>query len=139
MSNCVFCNIVSGKQPTDFVYEDEEIIVFNDIRPAAKFHYLAIPKKHIQDVNSLTIEDIPFLERLIAIGKNVLKEAGCSIDDARIGFHVPPFNSIAHLHLHFIAPVSDLSFWSRIAFRPNTWWFATAEAILENLKSKQAQ
>lgn len=46
-----------------------------------------------------------------------------------LGFHVPPFNSINHLHLHVISPVPadnpDSGIFSRYAFRSNTWWFST--------------
>lgn len=56
MSSCIFCNIVSGAQPTEFLYEDENLLVFNDIKPASKFHYLVITKQHIKNVKSLTEE-----------------------------------------------------------------------------------
>lgn len=58
-ANCVFCGICAKKQPAEFLYEDDEVVVFKDIKPAAKHHYLSVPIKHIQDVNKLTREDKP--------------------------------------------------------------------------------
>ncbi|KAK4877327.1 hypothetical protein RN001_009833 [Aquatica leii] len=135
MSNCIFCKIISGQEPTDIIYQDEDVVIIKDIKPAAKFHYLAIPKIHIKDVKALTVEHRKLIENLIDLGKMVLKDNGCNVEDLRIGFHVPPFNSISHLHLHLIAPVSEMNFLSRMIFKPNTWWFATADFILENLSS----
>ncbi|KAK5642595.1 hypothetical protein RI129_008762 [Pyrocoelia pectoralis] len=131
-SKCIFCNIILGKE--GLIYEDDEMIIFKDIKPAAQYHYLAVPKRHIKNVNELTTNDKELVEKLINVGKQVLQESGADINDLRMGFHVPPFNSISHLHLHLITPTSGMGFLSRRIFQPNTWWFATAEYILENLK-----
>ena len=45
--NCLFCRIIKGEIPSSKVYEDEEILAFKDINPAAPIHVLVIPKKHI--------------------------------------------------------------------------------------------
>ena len=47
MDDCVFCKIIKGEIPSEKVYEDDEIIAFKDINPAAPIHILVIPKKHI--------------------------------------------------------------------------------------------
>ncbi|MBQ4269051.1 MAG: histidine triad nucleotide-binding protein [Clostridia bacterium] len=46
MENCIFCKIVKGEIPSPRLYEDDEMIVINDIEPKAKLHYLCIPKTH---------------------------------------------------------------------------------------------
>jgi galactose-1-phosphate uridylyltransferase len=56
---CVFCDIVNKKTNTVILFEDEELIAFKDIKPAASHHYLIIPKKHIPNVKSLTTNDKP--------------------------------------------------------------------------------
>ncbi len=47
--NCIFCKIANGELKSDIVYQDEKILIFKDIEPAAPIHLLAIPKKHIKD------------------------------------------------------------------------------------------
>ena len=47
MEDCIFCKIIKGEIPSDKVYEDDEILAFRDINPAAPIHILVIPKKHI--------------------------------------------------------------------------------------------
>lgn len=74
--------------------------------------------------------------KLISEGKKVLVEKGGDPNDVRLGFHLPPFNSVSHLHLHIISPESQLPFLSRWVFKPDSWWFATADQILEKINSK---
>ena len=55
--NCIFCKIINKQIPAEVVYEDEDILSFRDIQPAAPIHILVIPKKHIARVTDLSIED----------------------------------------------------------------------------------
>ena len=57
MSDCLFCKIVAGKIPAQKVYEDEDILAFNDINPARPVHVLVIPKKHITSLATVVAED----------------------------------------------------------------------------------
>ena len=50
MEDCIFCKIIKGEIPSEKVYEDEEILAFKDIQPAAPIHILVIPKKHITNL-----------------------------------------------------------------------------------------
>lgn len=56
-SACIFCNIVNKLEGTEILFEDEEVCVFRDIKPASRFHILTVPKRHIEDVKSLTSDD----------------------------------------------------------------------------------
>lgn len=57
MEDCIFCKIIKKEIPADVVYEDDEIIAFRDIQPAAPIHILVIPKKHIPSLAYLENED----------------------------------------------------------------------------------
>lgn len=61
MSNskpCVFCDIVAGKSPETIIeFDNEHIVIFRDIRPASDYHYLAVPKNHMQNVRECTVDD----------------------------------------------------------------------------------
>lgn len=46
MSSCIFCDIVAGRQPASFVYQDERCSAFMDIRPVNRGHVLVIPNEH---------------------------------------------------------------------------------------------
>ncbi len=53
MADCLFCKIIKGEIPSNKVYEDDEILAFKDINPAAPIHILVIPKKHITSLAHL--------------------------------------------------------------------------------------
>lgn len=56
--NCEFCKIVSGDSAdTNIEFDNERIVIFKDAKPASDYHYLAVPKVHIEDGRKLTIND----------------------------------------------------------------------------------
>lgn len=55
-NKCIFCKISTGDVPSEMLHEDEEIAIFKDIKPAAKHHYLAIPKMHLRNAKYLTTD-----------------------------------------------------------------------------------
>ena len=133
---CIFCQIATKEKESAIVYEDDDVLVFPDIRPAARHHYLVIPRIHVGDPKSLCGKDIGLVERLVAVGKQVLQEKDVDTEDSRMGFHWPPFNSVQHLHLHAISPVSEMGFIARHVYRPDSWWFVTASWLLESLRKQ---
>jgi len=102
--DCVFCNYKTQK----VVVEGETLVLFEDIKPMAKHHFLCIPKEHIKNINSLTKEHIPMLKQMKEMAIEYLtktfKDEGVTKDIIKFGFHVPPFTSIPHLHMHCIVP-----------------------------------
>ena len=60
--DCIFCKIVNKEIDTNILYEDDKILIFNDIEPKAPVHFLAIPKKHIESANDIN-EENNFLNR----------------------------------------------------------------------------
>ncbi|XP_060066881.1 adenosine 5'-monophosphoramidase HINT3-like [Ylistrum balloti] len=133
---CIFCKIARGQDDkTNILYENEELVIFKDIKPATRHHYLIIPKQHIKDPKNLNYSHLPLVERLVEAATDFLKQQNAAVDEARLGFHWPPFNSISHLHLHAISCTSEMGFIARGIFRPNTLWFVTAEWLVRRLKA----
>ncbi|XP_022909919.1 adenosine 5'-monophosphoramidase HINT3-like [Onthophagus taurus] len=124
---CIFCKICAHKEEAAILYEDGEFIVFKDIKPATEHHYLVIPKIHIKGANVLTKEHLPMLEKMEHLAKQILQEQGASLDDIRLGFHWPPFNSINHLHLHAMGPAKNMGIISKSIFKPDSFWFVTLD------------
>ena len=74
-------------------------MVFEDIKPGAALHYLAIPKRHIRDITHLKPQDIDLVMHLRSVGEQTLEKNGFT---GRMGYHEPPFNSMFHLHMHIV-------------------------------------
>ncbi|XP_043938190.1 histidine triad nucleotide-binding protein 3-like [Protopterus annectens] len=136
-SRCIFCRIGSGEEKTtELLHNGEEFVCFKDIRPGAPHHYLVVPKKHIGNCKTLKQEHIPLVQRMMEVGRRVLQQNRVTdLEDVRLGFHWPPFCSISHLHLHVLAPASQLGFLSRLIYRINSYWFITADQLIETLKT----
>ncbi|KAI8973036.1 HIT-like domain-containing protein [Pilobolus umbonatus] len=119
---CVFCHIESDSQAR-IVATTQNLIAFHDRAPASHLHLLIIPRKHIKNIKTLEEEDRYLLNEMTALGQALMKDQG--IQDTsliRMGFHVPPFTSINHLHLHVIAlPFKNK--WSELVFTAGHRWF----------------
>lgn len=134
---CIFCRIAKGQTDTELLHSDDDFVCFQDHRPQATHHYLVVSKAHIPSLKHLNSDHVPTIKRMAEIGKEVLCKQNGNLDDYRAGFHWPPFLMVQHLHLHVLAPESQLGFINRhIVFRKDSWVFTTAEASIEYLRSK---
>ncbi|XP_029588743.1 histidine triad nucleotide-binding protein 3-like isoform X2 [Salmo trutta] len=69
------------------------------------------------------------VERMEEIGKNIAEGR------KRMGFHMPPFSSVPHLHLHVIAPASQMSIRSLSHYGPQSYWFITMDRMVQQLRT----
>jgi histidine triad (HIT) family protein len=103
VSDCIFCRIVAGQIPAKKVYEDDDILAFNDINPARPVHVLVIPKKHIASLATATAADTPVLGKMLAIANEIATAQGSPdgfriiINTGRVGQQEVP-----HLHIHIV-------------------------------------
>jgi len=113
MDNCLFCKIAAKQIPSSVVYEDEELLAFKDINPAAPVHLLVIPKKHFSSLSDCSADDAPLLGRMLALAPRLAEEHGVSVAydaDGKPGRgYKTLINSgpdggqeVYHLHLHVI-------------------------------------
>ena len=104
MNDCIFCKIIAGDIPTKKIYEDEEMLAFNDIRPQAPVHFLLIPKKHIASLLDAETEDAPMLGRLLLKAKELAAELGCGEKGGRFVINAKQHGgqTVDHLHLHIL-------------------------------------
>ncbi|MBN3305746.1 HINT3 protein, partial [Amia calva] len=115
---------------------DGDLACFKDIKPGAPQHYLVVPVKHVGNCRSLTKDHVPLVEKMVEVGKSVLQKNNITdLSDVRLGFHWPPFSSVNHLHLHVLAPASEMGFMSKIFYRIDSYWFVTAEQLIQRLNS----
>ena len=102
--DCLFCKIVKREVPSEFLYEDDDFVVFKDIKPAAPVHLLIVPKKHIRSINDLQKEDGKIISDLFMVAKKMAKEQGVNESGYKLLFNVEKGGGqvIFHVHLHLI-------------------------------------
>lgn len=101
---CIFCDIVAGKVETELLYEDEQVIAFNDLNPQAPIHVLIIPKQHIETVNDLTAEHQTALSHMYQAAKQLAEQFGLSEAGYRLvmNCNTAGGQSVYHIHLHLL-------------------------------------
>jgi histidine triad (HIT) family protein len=104
MEDCIFCKIISGEIPSQKLYEDDKIYVFNDINPEAPIHFLVIPKEHIANVNELTEENSDILAHIFLQIKKLVKELGIDNSGYRVITNTgdDAGQTVHHMHFHVI-------------------------------------
>lgn len=101
MKHCLFCRIVRGELPAKKIYEDDEVLVFHDIHPAAPVHFMLIPKIHRDSLAHCTAEDAPLLGKMLMLAPQLAKEQGLE-DGFRTVINTGSGGGqeIYHLHIH---------------------------------------
>lgn len=99
--NCIFCKIAAGQIPAQKVYEDDELLAFKDIHPAAPVHLLIIPKLHLPSMAEAGPEHEALLGRMMTLAPRLAREQGAS-NGFRIVVNTGPDGGqeVYHLHLH---------------------------------------
>ncbi len=103
MDNCIFCKIVRKELPCNKIYEDEDLLAFNDIHPVAPVHFLLIPKLHIDSLTEIQDHHQNLVGKMLLLASRLAKEQGCDdgfrtiINTGRVGGQ-----EVLHLHFHII-------------------------------------
>jgi len=105
MEDCLFCKIVKGVIPSNKVYEDDEMLAFYDINPAAPIHILIIPKKHITSLAHLKKEDEALIGRIYTKINEIANEKGFKEKGYRVIVNCGEDGGqeVMHLHFHILA------------------------------------
>ena len=103
MSDCLFCKTIAGEIPSNKVYEDDEILAFNDVAPQAPVHFLIVPKKHMASLDDTTDEDAALLAHIMLKIKDIAKDLGLE-NGYRVVINTGEdgMQSVKHLHVHVL-------------------------------------
>jgi histidine triad (HIT) family protein len=113
LDNCIFCKIAAGQIPSKLLHEDEDLIAFHDINPAAPVHVLIVPRQHIPTLADCTEQDAALLGKMMLLAPRLAQQLGCGYeadaDGSGSGGFKTLFNTgpdggqeVYHLHLHVI-------------------------------------
>jgi histidine triad (HIT) family protein len=101
---CLFCKIAAKEIPSKVAFEDDQVIAFYDINPAAPVHVLIVPKKHIPDLLALTGEDDGLVAHIHQIANRLAADLGVADKGFRLVNNCggDGGQTIEHLHFHLL-------------------------------------
>ena len=110
-STCLFCRIVRRELPATIVYENDEVLAFQDIAAKAPVHLLIIPKTHVDGLQALAGSDAAIVSSLFACASRLATQSGIASSGYRTVINVGPDGgqTVFHLHVHLLGG------------RPMTW------------------
>jgi diadenosine tetraphosphate (Ap4A) HIT family hydrolase len=126
-----FGAILRGESPARVFAETATLLAFEDRSPQADLHALIIPKREIGSVFDLRSSDLPMLYEMKVMADELVADSS-----AKFVFHVPPFNSVQHLHLHVLSPVHSMSIVGRLKYWYETRWCASWESVVTRLEQE---
>ena len=108
--SCIFCKIIAGEIPSTKVYEDDKVLAFHDINPAAPVHILVVPKAHIADVNGITEENKSVMGDIFLAAKRIAAEKGLPEKGYRLLVNngKAAGQEVFHLHVHIFGGKDSL-------------------------------
>jgi diadenosine tetraphosphate (Ap4A) HIT family hydrolase len=134
----VFGKILEGEVSSRSFGETKEIYAFEDRSPKAELHGLVIPKRFVKSVFSLKEKDVELLQEMRQLGLDIVQEQqpeAFQNSDFIFCFHIPPFNSVDHLHMHVLAPATKMNFVYRyIKYNCPARWCISDLQVIERLK-----
>ena len=104
-NDCLFCKIIKGEIPSTKVYEDEDVLAFKDINPAAPIHILLIPQKHIDSLADVKEEDGELIAKMHRIVNVIAEQEGFRESGYRLIVNCGKDSGqeVMHLHFHILA------------------------------------
>ena len=138
----VFGDILRGELPASVYAESDTLLTFRDRSPRAPLHGLVIPKRYIMGVRNLSPDDLNTVTEMKEMALDVIRKEqpeAYSEEDYTLCFHIAPFNSVDHLHLHVLAPASSMDYIFRYGkYRNGTIWCTGVDDVIGRLKMGQS-
>ncbi|QEL10571.1 histidine triad nucleotide-binding protein [Kushneria phosphatilytica] len=100
----LFDQIINREIPAEIVFEDDQVLAFNDINPQAPTHVLIIPKKPIATLNDITEDDLELVGRLHLTAAHIARERGIAEEGYRVVMNCNEYGgqTVYHIHLHLM-------------------------------------
>jgi histidine triad (HIT) family protein len=104
MKDCIFCKIVNKEIPSEKVYEDENILAFEDINPKAPVHILLVPKLHFTSLNEIPEDKKGLIGDMLLAAKKIAAQKKIDKKGYRIVLNTGKESGqeVSHIHFHLL-------------------------------------
>jgi histidine triad (HIT) family protein len=104
MTDCIFCDIVAGLAPANFIHQDELCVAFMDIHPINPGHVLVVPRQHAILLPELDAASVGHLLLVAQQVDTALRHSGlrCEGVNLFLADGRPAGQEVMHVHLHVI-------------------------------------
>jgi histidine triad (HIT) family protein len=103
MTDCLFCKIINKELPADLIYEDDQLVIFKDIRPKADVHLLVVPRLHIKNLNQVNEQHKELMFNMLSILPVMAKQHGLDTGFRTIiNTGAGGGQEIDHIHFHLL-------------------------------------
>ena len=104
MLDCLFCRIINRDVPAKLIYEDDQLVAFQDINPQAPTHILIVPKRHISTLNELTVDDHDIIGSMVRRASIIASDRKHAHSGYRTVFNCNANGgqTVFHIHLHLL-------------------------------------
>lgn len=105
VDDCIFCKIADARIHTDYVFEDDICVAFNDLSPQAPTHILIIPRGHVDSLDRTGEQHAGTLGHLLLTAASIARSRGFAADGYRvvINTNADGGQTVFHLHVHLLA------------------------------------
>lgn len=104
-SNNIFAKIIRGEIPNKTVYEDDTVLAFHDVSPAAPVHVLVVPKADYVSFDDFCANaSAAKIGEFFALVQKIAQSLGLSPDGYRLitNHGRNASQSVAHFHVHIL-------------------------------------
>lgn len=106
--NCVFCDIIQGKKPGHFIYEDENYVALLDKYPIDIGHSLIMPRKHYEKILDMSEDKVGEMFSMVPkITKAIIKATNADAFSLGQNNGIAARQIIPHVHVHIIPRYND--------------------------------
>lgn len=102
--DCIFCKIINKEIPSKIVYEDDEVLAFEDIAPQAPVHIVVIPKKHIAKITEIEKEDEALIGKIYSVINKIARVKQIAEEGFRVIINCGENGGqeVKHIHFHLL-------------------------------------
>lgn len=102
--DCIFCKIAAGEIPSNIMYQDEDVIVFPDIKPITPTHLLVVSRKHIPSLAQMADDETPIVGKMTRVANQLARKQGIAESGYRLTINSGADSGqiVPHLHMHLM-------------------------------------